>query len=84
MGRFGDAIAPGGAVRVRVGTGSSRSAVAIPGSALRQGPDGDYVFLEVNPAGQWLFIELETGQPVSAAVARLLGRLDEEVAARAA
>ena len=49
---------------------------------LRRAPDGDYVFLEVNPAGQWLFIELATGQPISSALARLLGCLDQEVTAR--
>lgn len=50
---------------------------------LRRGPDGDYVFLEINPAGQWLFIELATGQPISAALAQLLHQLDEEVRQRA-
>jgi len=32
---------------------------------LRLTPDGEYVFLEVNPAGQWLFIEERTGQPIT-------------------
>lgn len=36
---------------------------------LRLRPDGDYVFLEVNPAGQWLFIEQRTAQPITEAVA---------------
>ena len=31
--------------------------------------DGELKFLEVNPAGQWLFVEMETGQPISAALA---------------
>lgn len=39
---------------------------------MRLTPDGRYVFLEVNPAGQWLFIEGRTGQPISAAVAQTL------------
>jgi glutathione synthase/RimK-type ligase-like ATP-grasp enzyme len=39
---------------------------------MRLTPDGRYVFLEVNPAGQWLFIEGRTGQPISAAVAETL------------
>lgn len=39
---------------------------------MRLRPDGEYVFLEVNPAGQWLFIEERTGQPISAAVAQAL------------
>ena len=41
---------------------------------LRQRPDGAYVFLEVNPAGQFLFIEVETGQPLARALAELLVR----------
>ena len=36
----------------------------------------DYVFLEVNPAGQWLFVEYATELPISAALAGLLARLD--------
>lgn len=39
---------------------------------LRLRPDGEYVFLEVNPAGQWLFVEERTGQPIAAALAALL------------
>ncbi|MFG3516997.1 MvdC/MvdD family ATP grasp protein [Streptomyces bobili] len=43
---------------------------------LRRRPDGEYVFLEVNPAGQWLFAEERTGLPITAEVAALLARLD--------
>ena len=32
-------------------------------------PDGTYVFLEFNPNGNWLWIELATAQPISAAIA---------------
>ncbi len=39
---------------------------------MRLRPDGSYVFLEINPAGQWLFVEQETLQPVAAALARHL------------
>ncbi len=35
-------------------------------------PDGRYVFLEVNQAGQFLFVENETGQPLLDAFAELL------------
>jgi glutathione synthase/RimK-type ligase-like ATP-grasp enzyme len=38
--------------------------------ALR--PDGSYTFFEVNPNGQWAWIEQMTGQPLSAALADLL------------
>jgi glutathione synthase/RimK-type ligase-like ATP-grasp enzyme len=41
-------------------------------------PDGRYVFLEVNPNGQYLWLEQEVGLPISAALARLL----VEIAAR--
>lgn len=34
--------------------------------------DGEAVFLEVNPAGQWLWIEERLGYPISASIARLL------------
>ncbi|KKT57254.1 MAG: RimK domain protein ATP-grasp [Candidatus Giovannonibacteria bacterium GW2011_GWC2_44_9] len=35
-------------------------------------PKGDYVFLEVNPSGQWGWIEAITGMPISKAIADLL------------
>ena len=35
-------------------------------------PDDRFVFLEINPNGQYLWIELATGLPISAAVADLL------------
>ncbi|HEX8407694.1 MAG TPA: alpha-L-glutamate ligase, partial [Thermoanaerobaculia bacterium] len=36
---------------------------------LRRTKDGDYVFLEVNTGGEFLFIEDRTGQPITEAVA---------------
>ncbi len=48
---------------------------------LRRRPDGQYVFFEVNPAGQWLFVEERTGLPITAEVASLLARLDDGDAA---
>jgi hypothetical protein len=36
---------------------------------LRRTPDGEHVFLEVNPFGLWLFVELRTGQRVTDAIA---------------
>lgn len=35
-------------------------------------PDGDYVFLEINPSGQWYFVQLHTEAEISKALARLL------------
>ncbi len=39
---------------------------------LRRDRAGRYHFLEVNPSGQWLFVEERTGQPITEAMARLL------------
>jgi glutathione synthase/RimK-type ligase-like ATP-grasp enzyme len=39
---------------------------------LRRREDGEHVFLEANPSGQWLFVERRTGLPITAAVAALL------------
>lgn len=44
---------------------------------FRVRPDGEHVFLEINPAGQWLFIEDQTRQPISQAVAKQLACLGE-------
>lgn len=38
-------------------------------------PDGDYVFLENNPFGQYLWLELETGIPLTSAMCDFLCRL---------
>jgi glutathione synthase/RimK-type ligase-like ATP-grasp enzyme len=39
---------------------------------LRRREDGSLAFLEVNPGGQWYFVEQRTGQPITAALASLL------------
>ena len=39
---------------------------------LRLTGDGRYVFLEINPAGQFLYVEEQTGQPLAAALAARL------------
>ncbi len=41
---------------------------------LRRTPAGDHVFLEVNTAGEFLFIEQRTGQPITQALADWLVR----------
>lgn len=41
----GPAPAPGAAVQVRVPVGGPTTAVAVPASALRKGPQGDHVFI---------------------------------------
>jgi hypothetical protein len=35
-------------------------------------PDGEFVFLELNPNGQWLWLEEELGLPLVASMADLL------------
>lgn len=44
---------------------------------MRRTDDGEYVFLEVNPAGQWLFVEQRTGLPIAKALASYLSTLSE-------
>jgi hypothetical protein len=39
---------------------------------MRLTPDGRFVFLEVNPSGQWIFMEERTDVPMTEAFARLL------------
>ncbi len=39
---------------------------------LRRRDDGEHLFLEVNPAGLWRFVEERAGLPISAAIADLL------------
>jgi glutathione synthase/RimK-type ligase-like ATP-grasp enzyme len=46
---------------------------------LRLTPDGEYVFLEINPAGQWLFIEEKTRQPMTQTMAELLAVNDRAI-----
>jgi glutathione synthase/RimK-type ligase-like ATP-grasp enzyme len=45
---------------------------------MRRTDGGDHYFLEVNPAGQWHFVEHRTGLPISDAVAAELARLETE------
>lgn len=45
---------------------------------MRRTDEGFFVFLEVNPAGQWLFVEERTGQPISQAMADLLSELHDK------
>jgi glutathione synthase/RimK-type ligase-like ATP-grasp enzyme len=37
--------------------------------------DGEHVFLEINPAGEWRFVEERTGQPITDAMADVLVEL---------
>ncbi|WP_376796761.1 hypothetical protein [Thermogemmatispora sp.] len=40
-------------------------------------PEGEEVFLELNPAGQWYWLEQQTGVPLAAAMATLLASPEE-------
>ena len=44
---------------------------------MRLTPAGQYVFLELNAAGQWLFVENASGQPITACLATLLATEDQ-------
>jgi glutathione synthase/RimK-type ligase-like ATP-grasp enzyme len=45
---------------------------------MRLTPGGDYVFLEINPAGQFMYIEAATGLPIARAMAEELHRMDRK------
>jgi glutathione synthase/RimK-type ligase-like ATP-grasp enzyme len=45
---------------------------------LLETPEGDYVFLENNPNGQWYWVEMMTGQPMAKAMVDLLERGEDE------
>ena len=45
-------------------------------------PDGRYVFLEINPSGQWMWIEDQARLPISDALCDLLMSREEAAAAR--
>jgi glutathione synthase/RimK-type ligase-like ATP-grasp enzyme len=47
---------------------------------LRRTAAGEYVFLEINPAGEWLFAEERSGQPITEAMAAFLIELDRQPA----
>lgn len=49
---------------------------------MRRTPEGEHVFLEVNTAGQWLFVEQETGQPIALAMAEALAERQASYDAR--
>jgi glutathione synthase/RimK-type ligase-like ATP-grasp enzyme len=52
----------------------ARLGLAYAAVDLVRRPDGEHVFLEVNPSGEWLFVERRTGQRITAAVADLVAR----------
>jgi glutathione synthase/RimK-type ligase-like ATP-grasp enzyme len=59
-------------VEARVRALVARLGLAYAAIDLRRRDDGEHVFLELNPGGQWRFVEERTGQPITEAVAALL------------
>jgi len=47
---------------------------------MRLTPKGDYIFFEINPGGQFMYVETVTGQPISSAMAAALNRVDKYAA----
>lgn len=45
---------------------------------VRRTDEGEYYFLEVNPAGQWMFVETRAALPISQAIADFLGKMADE------
>jgi glutathione synthase/RimK-type ligase-like ATP-grasp enzyme len=43
---------------------------------MRLTPGGNYIFFEINPAGQFMYIEAATGLPIASAMAAELNRFD--------
>jgi len=62
--------------QARIGALMQRLGLLYAAIDLRRTSDGEHVFLEINPAGEWLFAEHGGGQPITAAMAELLIRLD--------
>lgn len=62
----------------RIQTYMSRLGLVYGAIDVRLTPDGRFVFLEINPAGQWLFIERRTGQPMTDTFAALLAAHNNE------
>jgi hypothetical protein len=58
-----------GEIETRIRQFMSMSGLVFGAIDLILRPDGTYVFLEVNPAGQWHWIETMTGLPISEAIA---------------
>ena len=42
-------------------------------------PAGDHVFLELNPMGEWAWVQMETGMPIADAVVDLLAGAPEAI-----
>jgi glutathione synthase/RimK-type ligase-like ATP-grasp enzyme len=61
-----------GEVRKRVADLAARLGLVYGAVDMRLTPDGRFVFLEVNPSGEWLFVEERSEQPITETFAHLL------------
>lgn len=59
-------------IRDRVHALMTRLGLVYGAVDMRLTPDGRHVFLEINPSGEWLFVEERTGLPITETFARLL------------
>ncbi len=59
-------------VRVKLGAFMEKCNLSYGAIDIIVTPEDEYVFLEVNPSGQWLWIEELTGMPISKTLAELL------------
>lgn len=65
------------AVEDRLRTFMARLGLVYGAIDMRLTPEGDFVFLEVNPSGQWLFVEERSGLDITGAVTETLCELAE-------
>lgn len=63
-------------VRERVTALVERLGLVYGAIDMRRTPDGRFVFLEINPSGQWQFVERDTGYPMTETFADLLASYD--------
>ena len=71
LGRLDDRVA---VVEERLRALQRRLGLVYGAIDMRRTAEGEHVFLEVNPAGQWLFVEERCGLPISQSVAGFLAR----------
>lgn len=73
--RFRPTVLPD-AVLEQIATFMARLGLRYGAIDLRRTHSGEHIFLEINPAGEWRFVEERTRQPITAAMATLLIDLD--------
>lgn len=64
-----------GAVATAIAALMQRLGLVYGALDFRRQPDGAWRFLEINPAGQFLFVEEQTRQPIARTIAAQLARM---------